>query len=234
MEVTTLGSVIESWFDKKRDWTPAPLEAQKTWIAPGRDDDVENHEFTYTASSKDLFTVCNDRSRVVCWMYDKEKQLYSVKRFNGKLEYFKRPQDFFLLPNIDPRSINNVVFKNPSEDSQADLFAKFLKDQCDKDFPTMKSAKGRRFTSTCILDPVKKQPSSISIIVRDLDDYFILDPMDLLKFGKDDMMVLHKNPIRTYGGYQQEAKPFTKVIVLAIAHKLYAGAGPHLATLSID
>ncbi|KAL8204424.1 hypothetical protein R6Q57_010047 [Mikania cordata] len=69
-----------------------------------------------------------------------------------------------------------------------------------------------------------------TVIVRDkTEDYNIIDPMDLLNFGKDDMMVLHNNPIRTYGGYDQEAKPFTRVIALAIAHKLYAGAGPHLS-----
>ncbi|KAL8196810.1 hypothetical protein R6Q57_024464 [Mikania cordata] len=122
------------------------------------DDDVENSKYTYTASSKDLFAVRDDRSRVVFWMYDKEKQLYLVKRFNRKLEYFKRPQHFCSLPKIDLRSMNNVVFKNISEDNQADLFAKFLKDQCDKNFPTMKLAKGRRFTSKYILDPVTIRP----------------------------------------------------------------------------
>ncbi|KAL8199588.1 hypothetical protein R6Q57_013156 [Mikania cordata] len=258
--------------DANTDWTPAPLEVQKTWISTDKDDDVENNDLIYIFSSKDLFVVHNDRSTVVSWMYDYEKNVYLIKRFNGKLEYFKRPQDFCSMPKIDLRSINNTVFINLSKDSQAELFAKFLKDQCDKDFPIMKTAKGRRFVSKCILDPVKKEPwiyvkyppsktekavlvhsrvlnnslhnftscyfnkiTFAAVIVRyKSDDYILLDPMEFLMFRKDDMTVLHKNPISTYDGYDQEAKPFKLVVALAMAHKLYVGAYPHQVTLAID
>ncbi|KAL8205562.1 hypothetical protein R6Q57_009113 [Mikania cordata] len=63
-----------------------------------------------------------------------------------------------------------------------------------------------------------------AVIVYDSDDFLILDPMYLQKFGKDDMMVLHDNPIHVFGGYDPEAKPFTKVVALDITHKHYAGA----------
>ncbi|KAL8255170.1 hypothetical protein R6Q59_033391 [Mikania micrantha] len=62
----------------------------------------------------------------------------------------------------------------------------------------------------------------------------ILDPMDLLNFEKDDMQALHDNPIRTYGGWDEEAKLFAQVVALAMSLKLYAGAGPHSMMLAID
>ncbi|KAL8232121.1 hypothetical protein R6Q57_001899 [Mikania cordata] len=151
-------------------------------------------------------------------MYDHDKRLYLVKRFNGKLEYFKRPQDLCSMPKIDLRSINNIVFINLSNNTQDELFAKFLKDQCDKDFPLMKTAKGRRFVSKYILDPFKKEPWI----------YFKYPPPKIEKevpvHSRDDMTILHKSPIRTYGGYDQEAKPFTRVVALAMAQKIYAGS----------
>ena len=90
--------------------------------------------------------------------YDKERDIYLVKRMNGKVEYYKRLRDFCTMPKVDIRSINTGMFFNPSKDSKADLFAKFIKDQCEKDFPVMRTAKGRRFVSTCIIDPKTQKP----------------------------------------------------------------------------
>ncbi|KAD7116841.1 hypothetical protein E3N88_04109 [Mikania micrantha] len=148
-------------------------------------------------------------------MNDKDKQLYLVKRRNGKLEYFKRPQDVCSMPKFDIRNINNTVLYNPSKDSQAELFAKFIKDQCDSDFPTMKTAKGKRFVSSCILDPLKKEPWV----------YYKYPPAIKKK--------LHDTPIKVCGGWDEEAKPFTRVVAFAMELKLYAGAGPHSVTLPI-
>ncbi|KAL8226780.1 hypothetical protein R6Q57_016612 [Mikania cordata] len=68
----------------------------------------------------------------------------------------------------------------------------------------------------------------------DTDDIdMTLDPMNLLKFGKEDMMKLHQSPIRVYSGNDEEAKPFTRIVAYAIEMKLYAGAGPHSVTLPI-
>ncbi|KAD3336876.1 hypothetical protein E3N88_32395 [Mikania micrantha] len=153
---------------------------------------------------------------------------------NGKVEYYKRPGDFFTMPKFDIRSINNAMFFNPSKDTQADLFAKFIKDQCEKDFPLMRTAKGRLFVSTCIIDPVKKEPWVYYKDKDDLNDIdMILDPMDLLKYGKDDMMKLHKSSIKVYDGWDEEAKPFTRAVAFAIELKLYARVGPHSITLPI-
>ncbi|KAL8257478.1 hypothetical protein R6Q59_029519 [Mikania micrantha] len=251
--------MIDSWFDKQSDRTPTPPEVQQSWMG---EESAEQNEVTYTSGSRDLFAVRNERSKVTCWMYDKDKQLYLAKKRNGKLEYFKRPQDFCLMPKFDIRSINNdvfynpsKVFYNPSKDSQAELFAKFIKEQCDKDFPTMNTAKGKQFISSCILDPVKKEQwiyfkypppatkKAVPVSTRVPDNmlqnfdlwYFdekthaatimrtkgdihdvdiILDPIDLLKFGKDDMQKLHDTPIKVNGGWDEEAKPFTQVFFL--------------------
>ncbi|KAL8215989.1 hypothetical protein R6Q57_022826 [Mikania cordata] len=219
-EVTLLGNVIDSWFDKQGDWTHAPLEVQKSCLGEGPIE--EDTEVTYTSNSRDIFAVPNERS------------------------------------------INKEVFYNSSKDSQAELFAKFLKDECDTDFPTMKTTKGKRYVSSCIIDPVKKKPwiyyrypppatvkavpvssrvpdntlknidfwyfdeKTDAVVIMntkgDLNDLdIIMDLMDLLKFGKDDMQVLHDNPIRIYGGWDEEAKPFTRVTSLAMEMKLYAG-----------
>ncbi|KAD6118935.1 hypothetical protein E3N88_10206 [Mikania micrantha] len=234
----------------------------------------EHPEHTFISDDRNMFAVRNDRSNVCCWLYDKGRDLYLVKRMNGKVEYYKRPRDFCTMPKVDIRSINKAMFFNPSKDSQADLFAKFIKDQCEKDFPVMRTGKGRRFASTCIIDPKTKKtwiyykypPPHVEITVPvsprvsnnslanflswyyddlnlaaviiknkdDIDDIdIILDPMDLLKYGKDDMMKLHQSPIRVYSGADEEAKPFTRVVAYAIELKLYAGAGPHNVTLPI-
>ncbi|KAL8233776.1 hypothetical protein R6Q59_019876 [Mikania micrantha] len=158
------------------------------------------------------------------------------------------------------RSINNA--KNVSEDNQADLFTKFLKDQCDRDFIVMHPVKGNRFRHNYILDLIKMEATIYNkypppnteksmpihmrvpdnalkdfklwyfdettygaVIVRDFDYFFILDPMDLVKFGRTDISVLFQNPIRVAGGYDQEAKPFTRVVSLEFTHNIYVGAG---------
>ncbi|KAL8215908.1 hypothetical protein R6Q57_022745 [Mikania cordata] len=54
--------------------------------------------------------------------------------------------------------MSKAMFFNPAKDSQADLFAKFINDQCEKDFPGMLTAKGKRFVSKCIIDPRTKKP----------------------------------------------------------------------------
>ncbi|KAD6796334.1 hypothetical protein E3N88_07230 [Mikania micrantha] len=78
----------------------------------------------------------------------------------------------------------------------------------------------------------KKQPRSYR--TRQVKQLHCFGPYGIAYVWKDDMTVLHKNPLRTYGGYDQEAKAFTRVVALAMAHKLYAGAGPHQVTLAID
>ncbi|KAD5960533.1 hypothetical protein E3N88_12005 [Mikania micrantha] len=66
----------------------------------GNGSDVEEYEVTYNVGSKDLFVVRNDRSEISSWMFDIEKQLYIVKGLNGKIEYYKRSQDFCYLPKM--------------------------------------------------------------------------------------------------------------------------------------
>ncbi|KAL8265211.1 hypothetical protein R6Q59_023341 [Mikania micrantha] len=247
-EVTSLGRVIDSWFDRQSDWTPTPPEIHQTWMGEMK---AKQNELTYTSSSRDLFAVRNERSNVTCWMYDKDKQLYLVKRRNEKLDYFKRPQDFCSMSSFDIRSINNATFFNPSKDTQADLFAKFIKDQCDKDFHVMKTAKGRRFVDTLVPISTRVPDNSLvnfdfwyfdekthAAIIRrtkgDINDiHMILDSMNLLKYGKEDMQRLHDTHIRVYGDWDEEAKPFTKVVAFAMEMKLYDGAGPHSVTLPI-
>ncbi|KAL8226609.1 hypothetical protein R6Q57_016441 [Mikania cordata] len=133
--------------------------------------------------------------------------------------------------------VRSSLLKNVSKDNQADLFAKFLKDHCEKDFTIMKPVKGRRFRHKYIVDPIKLEPwiytkylqpkteklvhvhmrvvddtlrdfkfwyfdelSYGAVIVRDSEDLFILDQMDLLKFGRIDMIVLFQNPIKVARG----------------------------------
>ncbi|KAL8265759.1 hypothetical protein R6Q59_003103 [Mikania micrantha] len=238
-EIAPLAKVIDSWFDRQKDWTPAPPEIRASWLGEMQE---EHPEHTFTTCDRDLFAVRNDKSNVCCWMYDKDKDLYLVKRMNGKLEYFKRPRDFCSMPKFDIRSINNAMFFNPSKDTQADLFAKFLKDQCDRDFPVMKTTKGRHFVSTYnslanFLSWYFDEKTLAAVILWNKDDIkdidMILDPMDLLKFGKEDMQKLHESPIRVYGDWDEEAKPFTHVVAFAMEQKLYAGAGPHSVSLPI-
>ncbi|KAD6119014.1 hypothetical protein E3N88_10285 [Mikania micrantha] len=234
----------------------------------------QHPEHTFISDDRNLFAVRNDRSNVCCWMYDKQRDIYLVKRMSGKVEFYKKPRDFCSLPKVDIRSIDKAMFFNPSKDSQADLFAKFIKDQCEKNFPVMRTAKGRRFVSSCIIDPKTKKPwvyykyppphveqavpvsprvpdnslakfiswyfddlNLAAVILRNMDDIddidMILDPMDLLKYGKDDMTKLHNSPIRVYSGNDELAKPFTRVVAYAMKLKLYAGAGPHSVTLPI-
>ncbi|KAL8240322.1 hypothetical protein R6Q59_013677 [Mikania micrantha] len=174
----------------------------------------------------------------------------------GKVEYYRKPQDFCTMPKFDLRSINNAMFFNPSKDNQADLFAKFLKDQCDNDFPVMRTAKEKHFyppphTEEAVHVSRRAPDNSLAnflswyfdektlsaVILRNKDDIndieMILDPMDLLKFGKEDMMRLHESPIKVYGGWDEEAKPYTRTVAYAIELKLYAGAGPHSVSLPI-
>ncbi|KAL8262547.1 hypothetical protein R6Q59_023896 [Mikania micrantha] len=154
-----------------------------------------------------------------------------LKRYNGKLEYFKKPQDFCSLPPIDLRNLNKVTFMNFDKVNKANQFVKFLKDQYHIDFTIMKLAKWRRFKHKYYPPPRIKKSVPIHtrvpddtlkdfkfwyfdedtfgvVIVRESGDIFILDPMDLLKFGRIDMIVLFQNPIKVVDGFDQEAKPF--------------------------
>ena len=47
------------------------------------------------------------------------------------------------------------------------------------------------------------------------------------------MQKLHDTPINVYGDWDEEAKPFTRVVAFAMEMKLYAGAGSHSVTLPI-
>ncbi|KAD5507987.1 hypothetical protein E3N88_15690 [Mikania micrantha] len=270
-EVTSLREVINSWFDRKKDWTPSPPVDKAAWFKEMGD---KHPEHTFISDDRNLFAVRNDRSNICCWMYDKVRNIYLVKRMSGKVEFYKKPRDFCSLPKVDIRSIDKAMFLNPSKDSQAELFAKFIRNQCEKDFPTMRTAKGRRFVSSCIIDTKTKKPwvyykyppphveqavtasprvpdnslanflswyfddlNLAAVILRNKDDIndvdIILDPMDLLKYGKEDMMKLHESPIRVHSGNDEQAKPFTRVVAYAMELKLYAGAGPHNVTLPI-
>ncbi|KAL8199680.1 hypothetical protein R6Q57_013248 [Mikania cordata] len=107
-------------------------------------------------------------------------------------------QEYLYTSSSHLRSINNVVFKNFSKNNQADLFGKFLKDQCDKDFTVLKPVKGRRFRHKYILDPIKMEPwiytkypppnteKSVLVHMRVADDtlkYFKRWYFDELSFG---------------------------------------------------
>ncbi|KAD4385777.1 hypothetical protein E3N88_25946 [Mikania micrantha] len=78
-DVTSLHEVIVCWFDKKKDWTPSPPVVKDAW------------------------------SNVCYWLYDKARDIYLVKRMNGKVEYYKRPRDFCTMPKVDIRSINKAI-----------------------------------------------------------------------------------------------------------------------------
>ncbi|KAD2392828.1 hypothetical protein E3N88_39805 [Mikania micrantha] len=145
----------EPWFDRKKDWTPAPPVDKAAWFKEMGD---QHPEHTFISDDRNLFAVCNDRSNVCCWMYDKQRDIYLVKRMSGKVKFYKKPRDFCSLPKVDIRSIDKAMFFNPSKDSQADLFTKIIKDQCEKNFPVMRTAKGRCFVSSCIIDPKTKKP----------------------------------------------------------------------------
>ncbi|KAL8239651.1 hypothetical protein R6Q59_016218 [Mikania micrantha] len=179
-----LGKVIESWSDKKDDWTPALVEVQESWLGPGPVE--EEHEVTYAVGSRDLFAVRNERSQVASRMFDKEKQLY--------------------------------VYPPPTTEKAVPV-SLWVPDNSLKKFDSW------YFDEKIFAAVIKKEKDDLDIV---------LDPMDLLMYGKDDMQVLHDNPIRTYGGYDEEPKPFTLVVALAMEHKLYAGASPHSVTLVID
>ncbi|KAD2805388.1 hypothetical protein E3N88_38765 [Mikania micrantha] len=57
-------------------------KVQQNWIPSNKGDDIDDPEYLYSASSQDIYALCNDKSRVVCWSYSSENQLYLVKRFN--------------------------------------------------------------------------------------------------------------------------------------------------------
>ncbi|KAL8265786.1 hypothetical protein R6Q59_003130 [Mikania micrantha] len=166
-------------------------------------------------------------ANVIDSWFDRERSL-SCEANEWKAGILQAAEGFLINAQIRYQNHNNSMFFNPSKDSHADLFVKFIKDQCDRDFPVMKTTKGRRFVPTCILDLVKKEPwiyynyplphteKAILVSLRAPDNslanfmswYFdektlaavilqnkdhikdidmILDPMDLLKFGKENM-----------------------------------------------
>ncbi|KAD5318219.1 hypothetical protein E3N88_18165 [Mikania micrantha] len=195
-------------------------------------DYLYTHKYV-TPNAQDVNAICNDRSKIVCPSFEKEKQLYVLKRFNGKMEYFRRPQDFSSLPAIDIRNLAKVRFINMDEIESTNRFMNFLKDQCDKYFIVLKPVKGKCYRYKYVLDPVKKDPRFLLMIVRESGDLFILDPMNLLKFGTTDMTVLFQNSIKVVDGYDQKAKPFTKVVALAITNNLYDGTRSFRTTLDL-
>ncbi|KAL8224178.1 hypothetical protein R6Q57_019653 [Mikania cordata] len=109
------------------------------------DSDIQEH--TYTSDDRNLFAVRIDRSNICCWMFDKERNMYLVKCANGKVEFYKHVNDFCTLPKVDIRSMSKAMFFNLSKDPQADAFARFILDQCEKDFPAMHTAKDDGYIS---------------------------------------------------------------------------------------
>ncbi|KAL8223205.1 hypothetical protein R6Q57_020604 [Mikania cordata] len=164
------------------------------------------------------------------------------EREDGVLQ--KAPR-FFLKSKFDIRSINNAMFFNPSKDTQADLFAKFIKDQSNRDFPTMKTAKGRRFVSTCILDLVKKElwicykyPPPATKKVVPVSTKVPDNSLVNFTFWYIDEKTHATIILRTKGDINDtymilDPMDLLKVVAFAMEMKLYAGTAPHSVTLPI-
>ncbi|KAD1092212.1 hypothetical protein E3N88_43319 [Mikania micrantha] len=60
-EVTSLNEVIDSWFDRKKDWTPAPPVDKEAWFKEMGD---QHPEHTFISDDRNLFAVRNDRSNI--------------------------------------------------------------------------------------------------------------------------------------------------------------------------
>ncbi|KAI3733238.1 hypothetical protein L1987_64458 [Smallanthus sonchifolius] len=179
----------------------------------------EVHYFT----SSDALAKKNDRSPILSWMYDSEKHLYLVKRKNGRIEYFANMHDFESLPGYDLRALNKAPFYNLGNNGHARNFASFLDRECVSDFKIMKTAKCKR-----------ANPMTGFLDIHCTDrEFTVADPMDLLKFGKEDMLRLSKQRFFMPEENEKDTKPFIKVLATTLVKGLYTGGGDHSADVEI-
>ncbi|KAL8209131.1 hypothetical protein R6Q57_008543 [Mikania cordata] len=158
------------------------------------EDTSEVTEATYTTSSHDLYVVRNERSNVTCCIRLKERDLFLPVYWILS----RRSRGSYKYPPPATEKVVPVSSRVP--DNSLVNFLSWYFDE--------------KTLATVII--INKDD------INDID--MILDLMDLLKYGKEDIKKLHKSPVRIYGDWDKEAKPFTRVVAFAMEMKFYAGA----------
>ncbi|KAI3754856.1 hypothetical protein L1987_54648 [Smallanthus sonchifolius] len=83
-----------------------------------------------TINIKSYYSKRVDRSGIASWAFDSEKNLYVVKRKSGRLEYYKRANDFSSLTKLDLQQLNEAYFENRGRNGPAEMYRTFLNEQC--------------------------------------------------------------------------------------------------------
>ncbi|KAI3686879.1 hypothetical protein L1987_80568 [Smallanthus sonchifolius] len=79
-----------------------------------------------TVNIESYYSKRGDRSGIASWAFDSEKNMYVVKIKSGRLEYYKRANDFSSLTKLDLQQLNEVYFENRGRNGQAEMFRTFL------------------------------------------------------------------------------------------------------------
>ncbi|KAI3762684.1 hypothetical protein L1987_53124 [Smallanthus sonchifolius] len=96
-----------------------------------------------TVNIESYYSKRGDRSCIASWAFDSEKNMYVVKRKSGRLEYYKKVNDFSLLTKLGLQPLNEAYFENIGRNGPAEMFRTFLNEQCLTNFAKMKAAESR-------------------------------------------------------------------------------------------
>lgn len=129
---------------------------RKLLIIKNSDQNVatSDHPDKYVIEMKKGFSdKYGDRSGIVSWGYDADKEMWWVKRKSGSMEYYNKMKNFKTWTKVDLTDLINAPYHNPSNDPKASKFWNFLKNQVDNKFPTMPTAESFLKKASGVRDP---------------------------------------------------------------------------------
>ena len=94
-----------------------------------------------------------DRSGIVLWWYDADRNMYAIRRKSGNCKYYANLDSFKSLTRIDLQELTTVPFVNESNNQRATDFRHFLVKNAKKNFEGIKIATSFIKRSRSVLNP---------------------------------------------------------------------------------
>nr|KAJ0225461.1 hypothetical protein LSAT_V11C100048600 [Lactuca sativa] len=187
----------------------------------------DHPEMFFRETGKKFTDKYGDRSGIIMWGYDAEKKMWTVKQKSGRIEYYERKVDFMSWTKVDLSELIHAPFHNPTNDTMAWSFKNFLEIKAKNNFEDLKTFSSFTKKAKGVIDPhTNKTMGTATVVIKLKKNQFrIVDPKDLLKFGEHDIHTLSNfQTIIENELFEAVVKDFNGMVATIIDKKLWAGA----------
>ncbi|CAI9279204.1 unnamed protein product [Lactuca saligna] len=153
--------------------------------------------------------------------------MWIMKRKSGRNEYYERKVDLMSWTKIDLSELIHATFHNLTNDTMSWSFKNFLEIKAKNNFEDLKTASSFNKKANDTLDIIKfwvyDDATTMVVIKLKKNQFRIIDPKDLLKFGECDIYTLLNFQIIVENElFEAAAKAFTGMVATIIDKKLWA------------